>query len=261
MADLLKTCEEAARAGGAVISDWVGRFSVREKGPADLVTQADEAAQAAIQQIIFKNFPDHGFIGEEKDCRLHADAEYCWYVDPLDGTTNYVHRVPHYCTSIAVARLGKIEAAAVFDPVSKDCYTAQRGQGAYCNGVRLQTSGVKSLSAALLAASFSSHIDAGSKEIDQFVSTLLSCQAVRRTGSAALNMCYIAAGRFDGFWALSTKAWDVAAGALLVEEAGGVVTHWSGDAFDLTQPHPAASATQELHDQFLELLANAPQRK
>ena len=114
--------------------------------------------------------------------------------------------------------------------------------------------------AALVAASFSSHVNADSIEIDQFVLALLNCQAVRRTGSAALNMCYVASGRFDCFWALTTKSWDVAAGSLIIEEAGGVVTHWSGEPFDLARPHPAVAATKELHLQFLEMLAKPKQR-
>ena len=261
MSDLLTTCEQAARAGGAILLDWVGRFSVREKGPSDLVTQADEAAQEAIQRVVHARFPQHGFVGEEQKLRQNAEAEFCWYVDPLDGTTNYVHQVPHYCTSVAVAKAGQVVAAAIFDPVSRECYLAERGSGAFCNGERLKTSTTKELSQSLVAASFSSTVDADSVEIEQFVRALLQCQAVRRTGSAALNMCYVAAGRFDCFWALTTKSWDVAAGSLLIEEAGGVVTHWSGEPFGLDRPHPAASATPELHQHFLALLANARPRR
>ena len=255
--DLRTTCEEAARAGGNVLQDWIGRFAVREKGPSDLVTQADEAAQETIRALIFSRFPDHGFIGEEQNQQNISGKRFCWHVDPLDGTTNYVHRVPHYCTSIAVAEEGRVVAAAIYDPVSRECYVAERGQGAYCNGERLQTSGATQLSNALTAASFSAKVSEDSIEIDQFVSALLNCRSVRRTGSAALNMCYVASGRFDCFWALTTKSWDIAAGALLIEEAGGVASHWSGSPLDLEQPHPAVSATPELHRQFLELLANA----
>ncbi len=248
------TCEEAARTGGTILLDWVGRFSVREKGPSDLVTQADLAAQEAIQRVVLARYPEHGFVGEEHPAQRETDGEFCWYVDPLDGTTNYVHQVPHYCTSVAVARAGRVVAAAVFDPVSRECYLAERGRGAFCNGMRLRASSARVLSQALVAASFSARVDPGSIEIDQFVRALLHCQAVRRTGSAALNMCYVAAGRFDCFWAIDTKSWDVAAGALLIEEAGGSITHWSGESFNLDRPHPAASATPELHKQFLELL-------
>lgn len=257
LSDLLTTCEEAARAGGAVLLDWVGRFSVREKGPSDLVTQADEAAQEAVQRVLKNRFPNHDFVGEEQATRPTLLGEFCWYVDPLDGTTNYVHQVPHYCTSVALARHGQVLVSAIYDPVSQECFTAERGKGAFCNGRRLQTSSASELSQALTAASFSAKVDPNSVEIDQFVQALLRCQAVRRTGSAALNMCYVAAGRFDCFWALTTKAWDVAAGALLIEEAGGIVTHWTGSPFELSQPHPAASATKKLHQQFLELLAEA----
>lgn len=261
MSELLTTCEEAARVGGMVLQAWVGRFSVREKGPSDLVTQADEAAQEAIREVLLARFPDHGFVGEEQHSPTDVSSEFCWYVDPLDGTTNYVHQVPHYCTSVAVAKAGQVVAGAVFDPVSRECYVAERGQGAFCNGVQLKTSPADDLSNALAAASFSSKVDPDSFEIDQFILALLEFQAVRRTGSAALNMCYVAGGRFDCFWALTTKSWDVAAGSLFIEEAGGVITHWSGEVFDLERPHPAASATPELHRRFLQLLARGQARK
>jgi myo-inositol-1(or 4)-monophosphatase len=244
-----------------VLQNWVGRFSVRKKGPADLVTQADEAAQEAIRSVVLGRFPSHGFIGEELAARHAVDSEYCWHVDPLDGTTNYVHQVPHYCTSIGVTKNGKLEAACVFDPVSRECYTASRGMGAFLNGKRLRTSSTDQLAEALVAASFSAKVDAKSVEIDQFEAALLNCRSVRRTGSAALNLCYVAAGRFDGFWALTTKSWDVAAGVLLVEEAGGMVTHWRGEPFSLNQPHPIATANPGLHSQFLQLLAQSRPRE
>jgi myo-inositol-1(or 4)-monophosphatase len=256
MPQLMEVCENAARQGGAVLMDWADRFTVREKGPSDLVTQADEAAQEAIRAIVEAHFPTHAFIGEEQSqLRPDLPSDFCWYVDPLDGTTNYVHGVPHFCTSVAVAERGKVVAAAVYDPISRECYTASRGHGAFLNGQAIHTSSTRTLSQALAAASFSARVDPKSIEIGQFVEMLLSCRSVRRTGSAALNLCYVAAGRFDCFWALTTKAWDVAAGILLVEEAGGTVSHWSGEGFELDRPHPAASATPELHGEFISLLA------
>jgi myo-inositol-1(or 4)-monophosphatase len=259
--ELLEVCERAARMGGSVLLEWADRFTVREKGPSDLVTQADEAAQEAIRALIEARFPAHAFIGEEQSPPgKNLGSDFCWYVDPLDGTTNYVHRVPHYCTSVAVAERGSVVAAAIYDPVSRESYTASRGGGAYMNGQRIRTSTTTELAHALAAASFSSRVDPESIEIDQFIDMLLHCRGVRRTGSAALNLCYVAVGRFDCFWALTTKAWDVAAGALLVEEAGGSVSHWSGEGFELEHPHPAASATPELHREFVSLLARAKKR-
>jgi myo-inositol-1(or 4)-monophosphatase len=171
--------------------------------------------------------------------------------------TNYVHQVPHYAVSLALARRGRPIVGVVLDPISQETFSAARGQGAFLNGNPIRTSDVDNLSQALVAASFSARVDADSPEIDQFTAALLACQAVRRTGSAALNLAYVAAGRFDAFWAQSTKSWDVAAGVLLVEEAGGVVTLLDGGLFDLKAPHPVASANATLHGQFRTLLANA----
>ncbi len=255
MPDTLEVCEAAARAGGAVLLDWVGQFTVREKGPADLVTQADLAAQEAVRNVVLGAFPDHEFIGEEGPAGANLHGPHCWIVDPLDGTTNYVHQVPHYCTSVALAEDGIITAGAIYDPVSQECFTARRGGGASLNGRPIFTSKVSLLGQALAAASFSARVDPNSPEIDQFKAALLNCQAVRRTGSAALNMCYVACGRFDCFWAMSTKAWDIAAGWLLIEEAGGVVTDLHGHPLSLDVPHPVASSTPELHQQFQQLMA------
>ncbi len=237
--------------------DWIGRIEAREKGPSDLVTQADVASQEAIRGILLSEFPQHGFISEEADNRTNIDAEYCWVVDPLDGTTNYVHQVPHFCVSLALLHRGNPIVGVVFDPVHDEFFSAVSGQGARLNGRTIHTSLVRNLSQALMAASFSAKVEPGSPEIAQFVSVLLNCQAVRRTGSAALNLAYLAAGRFDGFWALSTHSWDVAAGVLLVEEAGGVVSRLDGGRFDLRLPHPVASANRDLHELFRDLLQNA----
>lgn len=244
-----------------MLREWLGRFAVREKGPSDLVTEADMASQEAIRALVMRHFPDHGFIGEEGSAANHRDHEYCWIVDPLDGTTNYVHQVPHYCVSVALVHHGRPIAAAIFEPLGKECFTAAAGKGAWLQGKPIRTSGVTELSQALVAASFSAKVEATSPEIDQFIAALLSCQAVRRTGSAALNLAYVAAGRFDGFWAMTTKAWDVAAGVLLVEEAGGRVTDIDGGAFDLRRPHPIASSHASLHEPLRKLLAEAIPRQ
>jgi myo-inositol-1(or 4)-monophosphatase len=255
--DHITVCEQAARAGGQVLRDWTDRFEVREKGPADLVTEADLASQDAIRQILLKAFPQYGLVGEESEKPWNPNAAMCWVVDPLDGTTNYVHRLPHYAVSIALVHDCAPIVAVVYDPVRDECFTALRGQGAFLNGRPLSTSGVTDVSQALVAASFAARVTRDSTELAQFVAVALQCQAVRRTGSAALNLSYVAAGRMDAFWAMSTKSWDVAAGALLVEEAGGIVRGVDGGEFDLRQPHPVACATAPLHAQFHELLKAA----
>ena len=243
-----------------MLLDFGDRFTVSEKGPSDLVTDADLASQEAIRDVVAQHFPADEFIGEESSVTSSRLHETCWIVDPLDGTTNYVHRVPHYAVSVALVERGRPNAGCIFDPVARECYTASLGGGAFLNGERLKASSVTDLKEALVAASFSSHVDANSREIDQFVDALLVCQAVRRTGSAALNLCYVASGRFDAFWAMTTKAWDIAAGVLLVEEAGGTVTHWTGKALDLAEPHPAAAGTSALHEAFRRLLVDARRR-
>jgi myo-inositol-1(or 4)-monophosphatase len=149
VADFLQTCEEAARAGGAVLLDWIGRFGVREKGPSDPVTDADLASQEAIRRIVLGRFPSHAFIGEEQAGGALPTDGYCWVVDPLDGTMNYVHGVPHYAVSVALVKGEEIVAGAIYEPQSQECYLAAQGEGAYLNGRRLKTSGVEQLSDAL----------------------------------------------------------------------------------------------------------------
>jgi myo-inositol-1(or 4)-monophosphatase len=257
MPDYLKTCQDAAQAGGAVLLEWIGKFAVREKGPSDLVTEADVASQEAIRKVVIGRFPSHQFISEEQAPGAEPDAEYRWIVDPLDGTMNYVHGLHHYAVSVALVRGAEIVAGAIYEPWSRECYSAAKGEGAHLNGQKLRTSRVQSVSEALVVASFAAKVERSSPEISQFIAAVLGCQGVRRTGSAALNLCYVAAGRFDAFWALTTHAWDVAAGVLLVEEAGGVVTDLDGRPFDLRRPHPVATAGQPLHDQFCRLLRSA----
>jgi len=241
-------CERAAREGGRILLDWIGRFSVREKGPSDLVTDADHASQEAIRIVIGGAYPDHAFVGEEDlDGIRRHDGGYRWIVDPLDGTTNYVHQIPHYAVSIGLECDGRLLVGTVYDPVANDCYRAESGRGATLNGKPLRVSSTRSLSEAVVAASFPAGVQRGSQDLADFENVLVSCQAIRRTGSAALNLCYVAAGRFDAYWARETKAWDVAAGALLVMEAGGHITGLAGQPFNLADPRFIAAATPELH--------------
>ena len=250
MHDLVTICEDGARVGGAVLLDWQGRFGVQEKGPADLVTQADLASQEAIQEVVARAFPDHAFVGEETGSAARPEAEFCWIVDPLDGTTNYVHGYPFYCVSVAVESRGGVLAGAVFDPVSGECFTAARGEGARLDGKPISTSQVSTLSDALIAVSFPPKIGPETREIRDFVEIASACQAIRRTGSAALNLAFLAAGRVDGYWAHTIYPWDVAAGALLVREAGGLVTAIDGGPFDVWRPAFVASAGEPLHGEF-----------
>ena len=265
MSEFIDICEKAARAGAAVLQHWRGRFQVHEKAPADLVTEADIAAQEVIKKILLEKNPEHLFVGEEDPdsyerlLQWHSTgnwpANYCWIVDPLDGTTNYVHGMPDYCFSIALVKESEILVGAVYNPVSEECFTAVAGQGAFLNGRLLATSKVVNMENALIAASFPPKISHPSLEIDRFVEVMQESQAVRRLGSAAMNLCHLAAGRLDAYWATSVKPWDVAAGLLLVKEAGGSISAIDGGPFVLAHPKFAASATESLHEEFLTVLS------
>jgi len=252
--DYQRVCEQAARAGGKVLLDWAGRFAVREKGPADLVTEADVAAQDAIRDVLLGAFPNHGFLAEENLSLPSRDDGYRWIVDPLDGTTNYVHGLPQYAVSIALEQHGRLKTGVVYNPVTGECYSAAEGRGARLNGQALRVSQVAELSQALVAVSLPAKVRREDRDIEDFLAVMLECQAVRRMGSSALNLCYLAAGRFDAFWSRSTKAWDIAAGVLIVREAGGVVSGFDGRELDLNDPRFIAAGAAALHAQLSGML-------
>jgi myo-inositol-1(or 4)-monophosphatase len=261
MIEFGEICERAARAGGHVLLNYRSRFRVREKAPRDLVTDADLAAQRAIRDILLGAFPDHDFLGEEEDPSVTkrgrsvaADGRPRWIVDPLDGTANYVHGLQGFAVSIAVERQGQLLAGTVFDPLSGECFTARQGQGAWLNGRPLAVSDCKELGQAMVAASFSPDVERDSVEIRRFVDVLVACQSIRRLGSCALNLSYVAAGRLDGYWTTSVKTWDVAAGALLVAEAGGLTTNLQGGQLDLNRPEFVSASTPQLHAALLGIL-------
>jgi len=265
MSDFLPTCVEAARAAGKVLLDWQLRFTVREKGRNDLVTEADVAAQEVIRQIVLKTFPDHDFLSEEEAADRKVQnlptpprrSRFRWIVDPLDGTANYVHRLPAYAVSIALEHGSDLVCGCVLDPTSGECYTAALGQGAALNGKPIRVSGCQTLEQAMVAVSFPPNVPRGSIEITRFVEVLHAAQSVRRLGSAALNLCYIGAGRLDSYWATSVSAWDVAAGVLVVREAGGMVTDIRGTPLEIDRPELVAAGSPELHAQVLQTLRHA----
>jgi len=262
MNDYLRVCEEAVRLGGRVIQGWVGRFDVREKGPADLVTQADLASQEAVRKTVLGAFPQHSLLGEEKGPNepAMARAEYRWIVDPLDGTTNFVHGVPHYSVSLALERNGELLVGAVYDPMLDECFTAAVGQGAHLNGQPIRASRVAALSDALAVCSFPPSVHRDSPDLLLFLEMVSATQGIRRTGSSALNLCYVAAGRFDLYWSYSTNIWDVAAGVLILREAGGCITSTTGGGFRLGEAHFLAAANPELHAQLSAAAATIPRR-
>jgi myo-inositol-1(or 4)-monophosphatase len=256
MQHFLALCEKAARAGGEVLLEHQHRVVGREKGRNDLVSEADLASQRRIQEVIRAEFADHAFLGEEDDPTAPAanESEHRWIVDPLDGTMNYLHGLPMWAVVVAVERRGDLLAGVVYDPVLDECFSAHKGGGAFLNGRPLRTSVCQSPESALVAASFSPVVVAKSLEVQRFVVALQSCQGVRRLGSAALNLAYVAAGRLDAYWATAVKIWDICSGVLLVREASGVVTHIEGGELDLNRPELLASATRALHERLLQVL-------
>lgn len=257
-----EVAERAARVGGAILQSMRGRVRPREKSPRDFVTEADLASQAAIREVILGAFPDHAFVGEEDvgpvtslDELLAKATRPCWIVDPLDGTANYIHGLQTYAVSIAVVLGREIVAGVVFDPASNECFWATAGGGAFLGPDRIRASDCRTVRDALLVASFPPKVEPGSDEVTRFLNVLYECHSLRRLGSAALNLAYLAAGRVDGYWAASVKAWDVAAGVLLAREAGAIVTRDDGTPFDLCQPRFVATATPPLHEELVRLLA------
>jgi len=263
LSEYMAVCERAIRAGADTIQAWAGQFDVRKKGPSDLVTQADLASQQAISRIIWDVFPNHAIIGEE-DAGLSVDAnthlrgsEYRWIVDPLDGTTNFVHGVPHYAVSLALERQGELLVAGVLDPMQNECFTAAAGQGARLNGRPIHTSKVAAISEALAVVGFPPDVQPDSLDLLVFLRAVFHCQAVRRSGSTALNLAYLAAGRYDVFWNFSANIWDVAAGILLVREAGGALRTPEGKEYSLEQKPFLTAANPALLNQLREIVSAA----
>ena len=255
LAGYLETAKEAARRGAAVLEEWRRRFRVREKGRCDLVTDADLTSQRTIREFFARHYPDHGFLGEEEKpaaARPGPDAPPTWIVDPLDGTTNYVHDCPFYCVSIGLQMAGELVVGVVLDPVRQELFAGARGLGAWLGDRRLQTSGVQRLDESLLATGFPPDLRGHERTLEWWARLSLQAQSLRRTGSTALNIAYVAAGRFDGYWAFDNHVWDVAGAVVLVREAGGIVTNIDGSPYD---PHtPDALATNgPLHPALLAL--------
>jgi myo-inositol-1(or 4)-monophosphatase len=232
-------------------------FRIDKKGEIDLVTEVDLECERLCRAILAERFPDHDILAEELSSgpTEAARARYRWVFDPLDGTTNYAHGLPIYCASLALEHDGQAIVGAVFDPTRQELFTAERGGGAYMNGVPLRPSTTTALLDALLVTGFPYDVHRKLDElVDMFGAFLGASRAVRRLGSAALDLCYVAAGRFDGFWEQLLKPWDVSAGALIVEEAGGRITGMDGTPFNPVSAHLVAS-NGPLHADMLAVIA------
>ncbi len=252
--EFLAASREAAFRAGQVLLEWRGKFQVREKAKHDYVTEADFAAQRTIRTYLSERFPDHGFLGEEQDQPRQRpsirEIPWTWCVDPLDGTTNYVHDFPYYCVSIALLKSGVPIVATVFNPVTNECFHASQGGGAFLNDQAIACSPTQHLHQALLAASLPANVTPDAAEVRRFLTVMCASQSVRRMGAAALNLAHLAAGRLDGYWATTVQPWDVAAGALLVQEAGGIICSFDGGPLRLDRPAFVAAATRPLLDEL-----------
>jgi myo-inositol-1(or 4)-monophosphatase len=244
--------EGLARAAGTILKDRFGKpQQVRFKGKTDLVTEADLTTEAFLLEAIQSEFPSHQVVAEESGVR-DGDADHIWYIDPLDGTLNYSHGVPYYSVSVAYAYKGVAQLGVVYNPQTGECYTAERGQGARLNGTPVHVSDAAGVDQALLLTGFPHDVqDNPANNLDHFSAFMLRSQGVSRLGSAALDLCFVAAGRFDGYWEIRLYPWDIAAGGLVVAEAGGVVTNVYGDNNYLAVPCSILAANPQLHAQML----------
>ena len=252
--DYLETAIDLCRAAGDILNYYADRDKLVEfKGHANLVTIADKKSEELIIGGILSRYPSHSILAEESGA-TQSGAAVKWIIDPLDGTTNFAHGYPFYCVSIAVEEKGEIVCGAVYDPVREEMFSAARGAGAYRNGERLKVSNVDRLSQALLITGFPYNFrERVDTVIRQFGKFLVASQAVRRGGSAALDLCYVASGRLDGFWELYLQPWDTAAGHVILEEAGGRVTDFKGGPFSIYKKETLAS-NGLLHDEMRSVL-------
>jgi myo-inositol-1(or 4)-monophosphatase len=245
--------EVAREAGQLLLNRFRTEFTISHKGTVNLVTEVDFAAEDLIVSRIRNAFPAHSILAEERHHATRAEG-ITWIIDPLDGTTNYAHRYPVFSVSIGLEINGEIQWGAVFDPTRDELFSARQGRGATCNGLRLEVSKTPKLVKSLLATGFPYDIRTSRQNnLDYFCAFAPQVQGVRRAGSAALDLCYVAAGRFDGFWEMKLNPWDCAAGSLIVTESGGMLTNFRGGMFSIREGEILASNSL-IHGEMLEVL-------
>jgi myo-inositol-1(or 4)-monophosphatase len=255
---LLNFAIQAARDAGQILAERFGRaIQITHKGDIDIVTEADVASERLITERIRSYYPRHAILAEESGATLAINdqqSEFRWIIDPLDGTTNYAHGYPCFCVSIALEHKGRIEVGVIYDPTRDEMYAAERGAGATLNGRSIRVSEVDDLNRAMLCTGFPYDVRERGDFARHFSNFIMHAQAVRRDGSAALDLAYVACGKFDGFWEEGLNPWDVAAGVLLIEEAGGRVSRYDGSAFDIYTP-PIMTSNGLIHEAMMRVLA------
>ncbi|MDL1870675.1 inositol monophosphatase [Deltaproteobacteria bacterium PRO3] len=257
MKEFLQSAEEACRIAGKLQLEGLKRAKrIEFKGSINLVTDVDKACELAIVELLQGRFPDHDILAEEGSGR-RKDSEYKWVIDPLDGTTNYAHGYRLWAVSIALEYKGEIVVAAVHEPNHDEMFLAEKGAGATLNGERIRVSETAELDHAMLTTGFAYNVrEAKNNNLDNFENFLMRARAIRRDGVAAIDLCYVADGRFDGFWELNLFPWDVAAGFLMIQEAGGRVSDFKGNPFDIYSKEILAS-NGHLHEAMVEVLVGA----
>jgi myo-inositol-1(or 4)-monophosphatase len=244
---------DISKQAGAYLLSQAGRdILIEHKGRIDLVTHADKASQKMIIKKIEKRFPGHAIIAEE-GYEKSGKKGFAWYIDPLDGTTNFVHGVPMFCVSVALYKESSPMVGVCYNPATRETFYAEKRKGSFLNGKRIQVSATRNLIDALVATGFPYKSENLKKVMESFFNVVRGVQGIRRLGSAALDLCYVACGRFDAFWEMELKPWDMAAGVLILEEAGGKVTSMDGTVFELNKGNIAAS-NKIIHNKFLQLL-------
>ena len=252
---LTTAIEAVVRAGDMQMAQFGTDFQIDKKGTIDLVTEVDLAVERMFRALVAERFPDHQVLAEEMGGAADVPPGPCWVFDPIDGTTNFAHGLPIFCASLALEIGGVADVAAVYDPNRKELFTAERGGGAFLNGKPLRVSSATTLVDAMLVTGFPYDVHTRVDEIvGLFAAFVGQVRAVRRLGSAAIDLCYVAAGRMDGFWERDLKPWDIAGGALIVVEAGGRITNMEGQPFTSRGGHVLAT-NGHLHDVMLDVIA------
>jgi myo-inositol-1(or 4)-monophosphatase len=256
----LNIAVEIARESGALLAQLFQRpKEIAYKSPSDLVTDADRRSEALIIERLRTHFPKYGIVAEEGGGG-RTESDYCWYVDPLDGTTNFAHGFPVFCVTLALAYREEIVAGVVYDSIHGELFTAERGAGAYLNNQRIRVSKVASLAECLVGTGFPPFANNHDLNIEYYYRFTQLCHGVRRAGSAALDLCSVAAGRFEGFWELKLNPWDKAAGTLMVTEAGGRVSNLQGGPFELLAD-PVFASNGLVHDAMVEVFADVLKKR